>query len=59
MCANSYISALKYCVIFDVRSAILKFDVHSAFAISHPIYEMQENSITQISVNVYMHPPDL
>ena len=38
-----------------MRSAILKFDVHSAFAISHPIYEMQENSITQISVNVYMH----
>ena len=23
-------------------------------AISHPIYEMQENSIAQISVNVYM-----
>ena len=38
-----------------MRSAILKFDVHSAFANSHTIYEMQENSTTQISANVYMH----
>ena len=40
-------------------STILKFDVHSAFAISRPIYEIQNSSINsfhkQISVNVYMH----
>ena len=44
-----------------MRSAVLKFDVHSVFAISSPIYEIQNNSIysinIQILVNAYVHTP--
>ena len=45
ICANICFCALEYYVKFDVRSAILKFNKHSVFAISRPIYEIQKNSI--------------
>ena len=53
--------ALEYCIKIDVRSAGLEFDVHSVFAISRPIYEIQKNSIysfnIQILANLYVHTP--
>ena len=53
--------ALEYCIKIDVRSAGLKFDVHSVFAISRTIYEIQKNSIysfnIQILANLYVYTP--
>ena len=42
-------------------SAVLKFNVHSAFAINRPIYEIQKDLINsfhiQILANLYIHEP--
>ena len=44
-----------------MRSAVLKFDVSSVFAISRPIYEIQKSLIysfnIQILANLYVHTP--
>ena len=44
-----------------MRSAVLKFDVHSVFAIRRPIYEIQRNSVysfnIQILANAYVYTP--
>ena len=48
ICANSYFCALKYCVKCDVRTAILKFDVQSAFAISRRIYETEKTQLIHL-----------
>ena len=61
ICATICLCALEYCVKFHVRSAFLKNDVHSVFAISRPIYEIQKDSIKSFPIhilaNVYEHVP--
>ena len=52
ICANSGFCTLKYCLKFDVRSAILKFGVCSGFAISGPIYEIQKGSINSFHTQI-------
>ena len=58
ICTNSCFCVLIYYVKCDERTAILKFDVQSDFAISRRIYEIQKTQLfhyIQILANVYTH----